>query len=101
MLQAAQCNAATCLGCQDSHPGHFLPAALIHNEVVAGSGNPKNADVGDTREFEYIESVIEGEEDDKPNEEAEALFRFQSTIKEEIHIDLKDNENEVEKYLKY
>ena len=66
---------------------------------MAGSGDPKNVDVGDTREFEYIESVIEGEDDDKsPNEEA--LLRFQSTIKEEIHIEQKDNE-EVEQYLKY
>ena len=52
---------------------------------MAVSGNPKNVDVGDTREFEYIESVIEGEDDDKPNEEA--LLRFQSTIKEEILIE--------------
>lgn len=56
-------------------------------------------ELGDTKEFEYIESVIVGEEDDKPEEDA--LLRFQSTIKEEINFgDVKEND-EVEKYVKY
>lgn len=63
---------------------------------MAGSADPKVPDAGDVREFEYIESEIVGDYDDKPDEDA--LFRFQSTIKEEIHIDLKDND-EAEKYI--
>ena len=65
---------------------------------MIGSSKSKNPLVGDTREFEYIESEIVGDGDDKVDEDA--IFRFQSTIKEEITIDLKDND-EAEKYQKY
>ena len=68
-----------------------------HSEVVTGSADLKQPVIGDTREFEYIESEIICE-DDTPAEDA--LLRFQSTIKEEINFDPKEKE-EIDNYLTY